>query len=119
MKLSKTSVLVLWFALAGCAHPWPPEGRGGLAERNRSIDPAISEAVQAVDYLKVSPGNQAPAKVAQAEDRLIRASREYAGGLYEDADKSYLDAVVTLGGNPEKATDTGVVCIKQPCKAVK
>ncbi len=91
--------LLMVSAFSGCARQWPHEGRGGLAERDRPCDLAIRQAVEAVGYLKKDPGLRPPSKVNAAEERLIRASRESRAGLYEDAARSYDDALQLLGSH--------------------
>lgn len=67
--------------------PWPQRGTGGLAEMQPSESPrlmqlelrlyALSQG-RAVDY--------APGMLLQAREFLVRAKREFAGGLVGDAE---------------------------------
>lgn len=92
--------LLMVCALLGCARHWPHEGHGGLAERDTPCDLAIREAIDAVGYLKKEPGLRPTSKVNAAEERLIRSSRESRAGLYEDAARSYDNAIQLLGTEP-------------------
>ena len=67
--------------------------------------------------MKATPGLHSPAELVEAEMNIIRAKRERAGGLNNDADASYLDALITLGGSPSAAA-TRPACLKQPCNMV-
>lgn len=101
MEVQKAGKLLLIVGvLTGCAHHWPHEGHGGLAERDTPCDMAIRQAIEAISYLKAEPGLRPPSKVIAAEERLIRASRESRAGLFEDAKQSYNDAIKLLGSDP-------------------
>ena len=105
-------------ALTACAHAWPDEGRGGLAERDAAADTEIRDSVETVNRLKTMSGIRTTAQVALAEEQLIRAQREDAAGLYIDSEESHLDALITLGGEPDFERQAGVLCLKQPCEGV-
>lgn len=117
MARFKSSVILSVLSLAACTHQWPDEAQGGLAERDQSRDPAIQEAADTIVFMKTSPGLHSPAEVVKAEVDIIRAKRERAGGLNADADASYLDALIALGGSPQSMT-TRPACLKQPCNTV-
>ncbi len=111
MVMNRAAILLLAACLLdGCAHNWPLEGHGGLAERDKPCDPAIGQALQAIEYLKSTPGLRPPSKVAAAEERLIRASRESQAGLYADASHSYDEAVQMLGTDPQNVRRPRQIC---------
>lgn len=72
-------------ALAGCA-PWPGEAGGGLAERHSTewVQGRLMEE-RYVGLLKAGADARMPARMGEAREMLIRARREHAGGLLEDA----------------------------------
>lgn len=105
-------------ALSACAHDWPPEARGGMAERDRPLDADIQNAVDRIAYLQSMPNQHPPAQLAEAQERMIRAQRESAGGLVTDADISRQVALTTLSGGPNPYGATRA-CLRQFCKAVK
>lgn len=108
-------ILALWpLALTGCAHEWPREARGGMAERSISDNPSLQAYAEQVEFLKLAPGELSPSDIAVASDDLLRARREWAGGLKADAEESLLSASVRLGGVPFAKT-AEPVCLRQPC----
>ena len=110
--------MLMALALSACAHDWPPEARGGMAERDRPLDADIQNAVDRIAYLQSMPNQHPPAQLAEAQERMIRAQRESAGGLADDADTSYQEALTALDGGPERHALTPA-CLKQFCMAAK
>jgi hypothetical protein len=110
--------MLIALSLSACAHAWPPEAHGGMAERDLSQDADIQNAADRIAYLQSAPNQRAPASLVEAEERMIRAQRESEGGLRTDADMSYLEAVDALRGGPD-----GIIgrrgCPGNFCKAVK
>ena len=106
MQAKKLALLSMLLCMSACAHHWPEEARGGMAERDQSEDVAIQEAADTIGYMKATPGLHSPAELVEAEIDIIRAKRERAGGLNNDADASYLDALITLGGSPASDDNT-------------
>ena len=116
MKIAFAMLLAL--SMSACAHAWPPEAHGGMAERDLSQDADIQNAADRIAYLQSAPNQHAPASLVEAEERMIRAQRESEGGLRTDADMSYLEAVATLRGNPDGNIGRRA-CPGNFCKAVK
>jgi hypothetical protein len=110
--------LLMALALTACAHAWPPEAHGGMAERGLSRDADIQNAADRIAYLQSTPNQRAPASLVEAEERMIRAQRESEGGLRTDADMSYLEAVDALRGGPDGNIGRRA-CPGNFCKAVK
>lgn len=100
--------------LAGCAHYWPKEGHGGLAERDFSCDVAIDNALLTVKYLKQNLGIRNAAQLQSSEDILVRATREFRAGLFEDTKKSYKEAIQLLGAH-EYGADPSVIYLANQC----
>jgi len=70
--------------LQGCVS-WPKEARGGLAEREFSGDPVLVELRRAFRRLADEGALKTrPALMLEAQLLMIRAHREYAGGLRPD-----------------------------------
>ena len=106
--------LGLGLPIAGCAHHWPREGHGGLAERDVSCDVAIDHALLTIKYLKQNPGIRNASQVQSSEDLLVRASREFRAGLYEDTQQTYNEAVELLGVH-ERGADPSVIYLVNEC----
>jgi hypothetical protein len=111
-------VMLMTLSLSACAHDWPPEAHGGMAERDLSQDADIQNAADRIAHLQSTPNQHAPASLVEAEERMIRAQRESEGGLSTDADMSYLEAVDALHGNSE-GNSWRRTCPGNLCKAVK
>ena len=70
--------------LQGCVS-WPKEARGGLAERERANDPVLRALRHAFRRLADAGALKTrPARMLEAQLLMIRAHREYAGGLRQD-----------------------------------
>ena len=92
---------LMTLALSSCAHAWPPEAHGGMAERDKPQDADMRYAVDRMEHLRSTPNQHPPAQLAEAQERMIRAQRERAGGLTLDAHASFLDALDALGAGPD------------------
>jgi len=70
--------------LQGCVS-WPKEARGGLAERDRANDAVLRSLRRAFRRLADEGALKThPAPMLEAQLLMIRAHREYAGGLRRD-----------------------------------
>lgn len=101
--------------LASCGHPWPREARGGMAERDEVTEPALRSMRDAIALRAAHPGPVGTGPVAEAGELYVRAVREDAAGLKQDADRTLLKASMTLGG-ADRLRDDGPVCLKAPCR---
>lgn len=96
----------------GCA-PWPGEATGGLAERHPtdwSAGTAMEERFVAL--LKAGADARMPARMLDARDLMIRARREYAGGLVKDAERT-LGAVDVMLSSIEREMPVGPVSTRR------
>lgn len=85
VSLQSLMVFVLCLNLGGCSS-WPSEGSGGMAELNpppTACLAAMDARLRALESSKSSA--TAPAEIFEARLKLIRAQREYAGGLMLDS----------------------------------
>ncbi len=70
--------------LQGCVS-WPKEARGGLAEQERAHDPVLLALRRAFRRLAEDGALKTrPALMLEAQLLMMRAHREYAGGLRRD-----------------------------------
>lgn len=99
---------------AGCMHYWPKKGHGGLAERDVSCNLAIDNALLTVKYLKQNLGIRSASQVQSSEDLLVRATREFRAGLFEDTKKSYNEAIQLLGTH-KRGAEPPVVNLANQC----
>ena len=113
--LGLAAVLACVALLSGCGHPWPEAGRGGLAERTALYDEDLARTGEAIAIARQGIA-EAPARVAIAEDHWVLAVREYATGLYADADASAVSASVELGGTDLDPFGVAPRCLRQPCR---
>jgi hypothetical protein len=72
----------------GCT-PWPGRAEGGLAERY-DIENPISAELRARYEAVVARGaaQRTPARLLEVKGVIIRAHREWAGGLHIDAERT-------------------------------
>lgn len=87
----KRLALVALFILAACSSPWPPHGRGGMAEADagrRALveDIRLTCARERIETLARQGGETAfPAMLHMANLQWARAARAQAGGMDLDA----------------------------------
>lgn len=106
-------IAVLLPAVTGCAHPWPPAARGGIAGAPAPT-PEIAGMYMAVKGASAT-GSLSPAEALAARERLDLAAREYRAGLAADADAGLLDVSVRLGGGDIVTGPGRKTCLKAPC----
>lgn len=86
-RRASAAILIAFLAvsgLQGCVS-WPKEARGGLAERERAHDPVLLALRRAFRRLADDGALKThPALMLEAQLLMIRAHREYAGGLRRD-----------------------------------
>lgn len=104
-------------ALAGCGHPWPREGRGGMAERDSVVSPGLRQMRDAIAVRAANPGSVGLGPVSQAGELYVRAVREEAGGLRRDADRTMANAALNLAGVDAKTRTQRIgICLTAPCR---
>lgn len=108
-------VIALASAAAGCGHAWPPEARGGMAERTAPMPEPLALTGHAIDQA-LETGAIGPATAEAAHERLVLALRESDAGLDEDAEASALAASMTIGGADIASPAGRQTCLKAPCK---
>ncbi len=107
---------LLMACLAGCAEPWPIEGRGGMAERREPADAALVQAGR--DLVRLSEGHTAPGRLATASELYIRARREHDAGLFPDAENRLCARCTWLAGlgSPASGFPKQPACAVRPCR---
>ena len=79
------AMFVLCLSLGGCSS-WPSEGSGGMAELNLPPTACLSAMDARLRALESSKAYAAaPADLVEARLKLVRAQREYVGGLILDS----------------------------------
>lgn len=101
-KLRRPITILLLVVPAACAHAWPDEGHGGLAERDSVCGSDYAEMQAVLEFYEQSQQQIGRGSLSRAEDWFIRAKREHLGGLELDAEESLLEASILLGGSEEK-----------------
>ena len=99
---------------AGCTHAWPPEARGGMAERLGDTPADLAASAQATDNA-LSAGSIGPARAAIIREQLTLAERERDAGLEADSDTNALAASLALGGADITSPSGRRTCMKAPC----
>lgn len=85
MSLRSLTLFVLCLSLGGCSS-WPSEGSGGMAELNPPPTACLSAMDARLRALESSNAYvAAPADLVEARLKLVRAQREYVGGLILDS----------------------------------
>ena len=106
---------LLMACLAGCAEPWPIEGRGGMAERREPADAALVQA--GGDLVRLSEEHTAPGRLSMASELYVRARREHDAGLFQDAENSLADAARLAGlYSPASGFPKRPACAVRPCR---
>ena len=91
-------VLVTGAGLSACT-PWPGPATGGFAERFRTTWPALQMLEDRyADAGRAGGARLQPARMDEAYLLLIRAQREFEGGLVEDANLSLSKADIVISG---------------------
>ncbi len=82
------SAFLMLAGLGGCT-PWPDYATGGLAERHATDSAAIVLLENRYETLVTAGGLRlAAGRMTDASLLLVRARREHAAGLLEDAERS-------------------------------
>lgn len=116
MRPAPVLAILASLALSGCAHPWPREARGGMAERDPLPVGALTDLRSAIETQSAS-GAVGPAQTSIAAEHLLTAIRETDAGLGKDAEESLLEGSLAIGGaDLSLASGQGPACLKKPCR---